>query len=230
MGEIITGFHEAISMLLSFDEEVYGIILLSLFVSITSTLISTAVGVPAGILIGIYKFRFKNVLIRLIYTLMSLPPVIAGLFVFLLIMRKGPLGAFGLSFTPAAMIIAQIFLVTPIIVGLTYNGVKERAPRVKEVARTLGATKRETLKLLIFEMRIGISAAIVTGLGRALSEVGAVMLVGGNIKYHTRVMTTYIAMMQSMGDYSRAIAIGIVLLLISFLINSLLYNFQRINE
>lgn len=230
MGEIITGFHEAISMLFSFDKEVYDIILLSLFVSISSTVISTAIGVPLGILIGLYKFKFKNGLIRLIYTMMSLPPVIAGLVVFLFIMRKGPLGFLGLSFTPQAMIIAQTCLVTPIIIGLTYNGVKERAVRVKEVARTLGAKKHETLILLIHEMRIGIMAAVVTGLGRAVSEVGAVMLVGGNIKYHTRVMTTYIAMMQNMGEYSRAIAIGIVLLMISFLINSMLYNFQQMNE
>jgi tungstate transport system permease protein len=160
---------------------------------------------------------------------MSLPPVIAGLVIFLLIMRKGPLGSLGLSFTPAAMIIAQVLLVTPIITGLTYNIVKEKAPKIKALAKTLGANRGEAMKLLIFELRVGILAAIVSGLGRAISEVGAVMLVGGNIVGRTRVMTTYIAQLQRMGNYERAIAVAIVLLLISFTLNAILYNIQERN-
>ena len=163
----------------------------------------------------------------MIYTLMSLPPVIAGLTVFLILMRRGPLGSFQLNYTVTAMIIAQICLVMPIVTGLTYNLVKEKAPVVYKLATTLGARKASRMKLLIYEMRTGLTTSVVSGFGRAISEVGAVMIVGGNIKGRTRVMTTYITELKGMGNYERAIAIGIILLTISFLVNALLYHFQE---
>lgn len=227
MLEIARGFQEAIRMLLTLDPEIYEIVGLSLQVSLSSVFIATCLGIPLGVLIGLFNFIGKRIIIRLTYTLMSLPPVIAGLVVFLFIMRKGPLGSLGLSFTPTAMVIAQVCLVTPIITGLTYNIVKEKAFKVRRLAFTLGANKIESMKLLIFELRVGLLAAVVTGLGRAISEVGAVMLVGGNIVGKTRVMTTYIAQLQRMGNYDRAIAVGIVLLLIAFFINAVLYNIQE---
>jgi tungstate transport system permease protein len=184
-------------------------------------------GIPAGIVLGIKDFKPKKLLVRAVYTAMSLPPVIVGLVVFILISRKGPLGHLGLSFTPAAMIIAQICLITPVITGLVYNGTKEKGEEIKRVGKALGATPLQTLLLLIRELRINIFTALVAGYGRAVSEVGAVMIVGGNIKDHTRVMTTAIAMLRSMGEYESAIAIGIVLLVISFIINSILYHFQQ---
>lgn len=229
MQELARGFQEAIRMLISFDTEIYEIIGLSLVVSLTAVAVSACLGIPLGVTIGLYNFRLKHIVIRIIYTLMSLPPVIAGLIVFLLIMRKGPFGYLGLSFTPAAMIIAQILLVTPIITGLTYNIVKDKAPKVRRLASTLGAGKTDSIKLLIFELRVGVLAAVVTGLGRAISEVGAVMLVGGNIVGKTRVMTTFIAQLQRMGNYDKAIAVGIVLILIAFAINAVLYNIQERN-
>lgn len=230
MEEIVKGFQSAILLILSGNQELYEIVGLSLIVSFFSVSISTCMGVPLGVLIGTNQFPFKNALVRLIYTFMSLPPVIAGLVVFLMLMRKGPLGYLGLSYTPTAMIIAQVCLVTPVIVGLTYNIVKEKAPKVKNLGKTLGAGRLDTMKLLILEMKIGILAAIVTGIGRAISEVGAVMIVGGNIKGKTRVMTTYISQLKSMGDYSTAIAVGIILLIIAFTINAFLYNLQQKGE
>ncbi len=227
MHELARGLNVAVSMLLSFDPEIYEIVGLSLRVSLSAVIISSIAGVPIGVLLGLYNFPGKRIVIRLIYTLMSLPPVIAGLVVFLFIMRKGPLGFMGLSFTPTAMIIAQICLVTPIIIGLTFNIVKDKADIVKRLAFTLGANRVESVRLLLYEMRVGILAAIVTGTGRAISEVGAVMLVGGNIVGKTRVMTTYIAQLQRMGNYDRAIAVGIVLLLIAFTINVILYHVQE---
>ncbi len=227
MEQIAIGFQEAIDLLITGDAELYEIVGLSLMVSLSAVILSTFLGVPCGALIGTHNFPLKNALLRIIYTLMSLPPVIAGLVVFLFIMRRGPLGMWGITYTPTAMIIAQVCLVTPIITGLTYNIVRDKAPKVKSLAVTLGAGRLESLKLLIFELRIGIMAAIVTGFGRALSEVGAVMIVGGNIKGKTRVMTTYIAQLKSMGDYSTAIAVGIVLLILAFLINTFLYNVQQ---
>ncbi len=227
MHELARGLSVAVSMLLSIDPEIYEIVGLSLRVSLSAVIISSVAGVPIGVLLGLYDFPGKRIIIRLIYTLMSLPPVIAGLVVFLFIMRKGPLGFMGLSFTPTAMIIAQICLVTPIIIGLTFNIVKDKADSVRRLAFTLGANRVGSVRLLLFEMRVGILAAIVTGTGRAISEVGAVMLVGGNIVGKTRVMTTYIAQLQRMGNYDRAIAVGIVLLLIAFTINVILYHIQE---
>jgi tungstate transport system permease protein len=229
MNYIIQGFKEAFQLLLSFDKEIYSIIALSLYVTFMSTLISALIAVPLGILTGIKNFKLKKLLIRILYTFMSMPPVIMGLFVYLILSRRGPLGQLELLFTPTAMIIAQVCLVTPIIMGITYNNTRDKGPSVRSIAHTLGANKGQTLWLLLNELRADILAAVISGFGRAVSEVGAVMLVGGNIKGRTRVMTTSIAMLQSMGDYSQAIAIGIVLLALSFIINSVLYQGQRVN-
>jgi tungstate transport system permease protein len=227
MDVISAGIAQAFRLILSGDQEIVGIIGLSLFVSFSSVILSTCLGMPVGILLGTHSFRGKGVVLRIIYTFMSLPPVIAGLTVFLILMRRGPLGYLQLNYTPTAMIIAQICLVTPIIIGLIYNLVREKAPVVNRLGITLGAGRLEIMFLMIREMRIGLTAAVVSGFGRAISEVGAVMIVGGNIKGKTRVMTTYITELKSMGDYSRAIAIGIVLLIIAFVINAILYNFQE---
>ncbi len=224
---IVEGLKNAINLLLSFDKEIYNIIGLSLYVSLTSTLISSFLAIPIGVLLGIKSFPMKKMVIRSLYTMMSLPPVIVGLVVFLLISRSGPLGNLGIVFTPMAMILAQICLVTPIITGVVYNGTKEKGEDIQSLAYTLGANRVQTIILLIRELRVNIFSAIVTGYGRVISEVGAVMIVGGNIKGHTRVMTTTIAMLRNMGDYETAIAIGIVLLLISFIINSILYRLQQ---
>ncbi|MCC5911712.1 MAG: ABC transporter permease [Clostridiaceae bacterium] len=227
MEEILNGFKYAIELLLSFDKEIYEIIFLSIYVSLASTLISSIIGIPLGIIVGSKNFPLKKLVVRFIYTMMSMPPVIVGLVVFLFISRRGPLGHLGIVFTPTAMIVAQVILVMPIITGLVYNGTKEKGEEIKRLAKTLGANKSQTLILLIKELRINIFTGIVSGYGRAISEVGAVMIVGGNIKGHTRVMTTTIAMLRNQGDYATAIAIGLVLLFLSFIINSMLYHFQQ---
>lgn len=224
---ILEGIKNAFELLLSFDREIYSIIGLSLYVSLTSTLISSIIAVPAGIVLGIKSFPGKKIVIRILYTMMSLPPVIVGLVVYLFVSRNGPLGNLRIVYTPAAMIVAQICLVTPIITGTVYNGGREKGEEIQDLAYTLGANKAQALALLVKELRINIFSAIVTGYGRAISEVGAVMIVGGNIKGHTRVMTTTIAMLKNRGDYELAIAIGIILLLISFTINSMLYKLQQ---
>lgn len=224
MAEIIK---RAIFLLLSFDEGIYDVVGLSLLVSLSSTFISTIIAVPFGIFLGAKSFRLKKLVVRGIYTFMSMPPVIVGLVVFLLVSRNGPFGWLGIVFTPAAMITAQVILVTPIITGIVYNSTNGKIEEVKNLAHTLGASRLQMLILLIRELRVNILSAVVTGYGRAISEVGAVMIVGGNIKGHTRVMTTTIAMLRNMGDYETAIAIGIVLLIISFIINSILFRLQQ---
>lgn len=227
MNEISTGLIEAINLIFSGDREIYEIVGLSLLISTISVVISTFIGIPLGVLLGTHNFPGKGVIVRITYTFMSLPPVIAGLFVFLILMRRGPLGHLQLNYTSTAMIIAQVCLVTPIIMGLTYNLVKEKAPTIHRLGITLGVKRASILTLLIYEMRVGLTTALVSGFGRAISEVGAVMIVGGNIKGKTRVMTTYITELKTMGDYSRAIAIGIILLIIAFVITTIMYNFQE---
>jgi tungstate transport system permease protein len=227
MNYIREGFAGAIQLITSLDPEMMEIVLLSLFVSGTAVLIAVVFGIPLGVLMGTHNFPGKGAVLRVIYTLMSMPPVICGLFVFLILMRRGPFGQYQLNYTPTAMIIVQILLVAPIIIGLTYNLVRDCAPVVQKLGLTLGGGRFSNLRLLIHETRFGLVAALVSGFGRAISEVGAVMIVGGNITGKTRVMTTYIAELKTMGDYSRAIAIGITLLAISFIVNAVLYNLQR---
>lgn len=227
MDTIWQGFIEAIHLIAVADPEIIEIVARSLYVSVISVLIATVLGIPGGILLGITEFKGKGIIVRIVYTLMSLPPVIAGLVVFLILMRRGPLGSLQLNYTVTAMIIAQVCLVTPIIIGLTYNMVKEKASVVNELGITLGAEKLQRMRLLIFEMRVGITTAVISGFGRAISEVGAVMIVGGNIKGHTQVMTTYISQLKGMGNFERAVAVGIILLCISFIVNALLYHFQE---
>ena len=226
MEYIREGFVGAIRLMASLDSEMMEIILLSLFVSGTAVLIAVFLGIPLGVLMGTHEFFGKGAIVRVVYTLMSMPPVICGLFVFLILMRRGPFGQYQLNFTPTAMILVQTLLVVPIVVGLTYNLVRDSAPIVNKLGLTLGGGRYSNLCLLIQETRFGLVAALVSGFGRAISEVGAVMIVGGNITGKTRVMTTYIAELKSMGDYSRAIAIGITLLAISFIVNAVLYNLQ----
>lgn len=227
MDIILQGIKEGIALIFSGDPEIYEIVGLSLYVSTIAVLIASCLGIPIGVLMGTHNFWGKGIIVRIVYTFMSLPPVIAGLVVFLALMRRGPLGMYQLNYSPTAMIIAQICLVTPIIIGLTYNIVKEKAPTVNRLALTLGAGQLRRVQLLMVEMRVGITTAVISGFGRAISEVGAVMIVGGNIKGQTRVMTTYIAELKGMGNYERAIAIGIILLFLSFVVNAVLYSFQE---
>ena len=226
MDYIHEGFKEAIRLLTSFDKEIYSIISLSLFVSTTSTIIASLIFVPLGIHLGIKDFRGKRFFSRLLYTFMSIPSVIVGLVVAIILSRRGPLGHLDLLYTPKAMIIAQTLLVAPLILGLTYSLSKNRGKTIEKIAKTLGAGRFDIIILTIRELRVDLLVNVVTAFSRVISEVGAVMIVGGNIKGHTRVITTTISMMNSMGDYPMAIALGIVLLIISFVINSIIYSYS----
>lgn len=227
MNGIIGGFAGALKLILSFDKNIYEIIGLSLFVSISSTIVSSIFAVPLGIAIGIKKFKGREVIIRIINTLMGLPPVLAGLLVYLLISRKGPLGYAGMLFTPTAMIIAQVLLVFPIVCGLVINTSCTRGTAVYETLFTLNSRKVWMLKYLIIEMRYQILGSVTAGFGRAISEVGAIMLVGGNIEHKTRTLTTFIVLQTGMGNFEGAIAAGIVLLIIACFINLLITKTVR---
>jgi len=230
MDYIAQGFGEEIRLLTGFDSEVYRIIALSLLVSTSATVVASLIFVPLGVYLGIKPFRGKRIFSRTVYTFMSIPSVIVGLVVALLLARRGPFGYLRLLYTPAAMIIAQTILVIPLILGLTYNLSKNRGTPLEKVSRTLGGNRLDSVILIIRELKIDILVNVATAFSRAISEVGAVMIVGGNIKGQTRVMTTAISMMNSMGDYPMAIALGIILLVVSFGIHSLIYSYSQEEE
>ena len=227
MAMIIEGTGEAFRLIFSLDNEVFEVVLLSLRVSLLSLLIAGVLGIPAGILTAGHEFRGKHLLIRLVYTLMGMPPVLCGLLVYIVLMRRGPLGELRLNYTVTAMIIVQTLLILPIVMGLTVSAAGEKQARIRSLARTLGADRIQTMKLYLFELRFGLTTAVVSGFSRGISEVGAVMIVGGNISGKTRTMTTYISQLKGMGEFERAVAVGIILLATSFAVNSFLCHFQK---
>ncbi len=207
--------------------DILPVVMLSLRVSLTSALLAAVVGLTLGIITALNEFKLKKPIMRVTNTLMSLPPVLIGLLVYMLISRKGPLGSLNILFTPTAMIISQSLLVFPIIFGLTVSSISEAAKDIELTCISLGARKKDTIITIVSECRMQLLSVVTAGFGRAISEVGAVMMVGGNIKNNTRVMTTYIALETGKGNFEEAVFIGIVLLLISFLVNTLLYRIQR---
>ncbi len=221
---ILESVLKAIELLFSLDKEIYSIIFLSLTISILATITASFFGTIIGILISITSFKLKRFTKKVVFTFMGIPPVVLGLVVLLLI--TGPFDGMNLLFTKSAMFIAQTLLVFPIIVGNIIISSEKTQKKVLETATTLGASKRDKIILLIKEIKPFIMMSVILGFSRALSEVGAVMLVGGNIKNDTRVMTTYIALNNSMGEYSVSIAMGIILLLIAFILHTLLARFR----
>ena len=229
MDNIVAGIYEAWNLIITFDRELYGIIGLTLVVTIMSTLISALIGVPLGLAAGSSDFKGKRILFRVVHTLMGLPPVVAGLLVFLTLSRRGPLGSLMLLFTPTAMIIAQVIIITPIVLGLAEAAVKAKSKAVYETCAGLRLKRSQILRLLFHECRYPLISIIVAAYGRAVSEVGAVMLVGGNIQHHTRVMTTAIVLETGKGNFDTSLALGIILLAISFLIYSFIWKFQEVS-
>lgn len=215
---------KAIELLISLDQEIYTIIFLSLTISILATITASFFGTIIGILISISDFKLKRFTKKIVFTFMGIPPVVLGLVVLLLI--TGPFDGMNLLFTKSAMYIAQTLLVLPIIIGNIIISSEKTQKKVLETATTLGASKYDKLILLIKEIKPFIFMSVILGFSRALSEVGAVMLVGGNIKNDTRVMTTYIALNNSMGEYSVSIAMGMILLLLAFVLHTLLAKFR----
>ena len=224
------GFAEALlkagQLIVSFDPGLYGIIWLSLSVSLISVAIAGLMGVCGGVALALRAFRGKGLVVSVLNTMMGVPPVVVGLVTFIVLSRQGPFGSAQLLFTPAAMVIAQTVLVMPIIAALSHATVMGQDPLLRDSARTLGASRLQVILLVVYEARYGIMAAITAGFGRAIAEVGAVLMVGGNIKGATRTMTTAIVMQTSMGDYGQALALGLVLILLAFVVNAVFYRIQ----
>jgi tungstate transport system permease protein len=227
MDSILEGFLKAFSLIIHFDAELLGIIWLSLKVSGVALLIASLLGIPSGSILGLKKFRGRGFLISISNTFMGLPPVVVGLFVYLLLSRRGPLGFMALLYTPSAMIIAQTILIFPIVASLCHSAVIGVDPIIRRAAVTLGATRFQSALTVIREARYGILSGVIAGLGRAMGEVGAILIVGGNIAGHTRVMTTTIALETDKGNFELALALGIILIIVSLFINVGLHLIQK---
>ncbi|HQD25319.1 MAG: ABC transporter permease [Methanoculleus thermophilus] len=232
MYEIIEGFLEALRLIITLDPDVMAISLRSIIVSFTATIFASLIAVPLGGVIYFGSFPGKKSLINLIQTLYSLPTVIVGLLIFLLLSRVGPFGFLRLLFTPTAMIIAQTVLILPIMIGLTISALSGVDPIIRDTLRSLGATRFQLLANTMKEAKFAILAAVALGFGRAISEVGAAILVGGNImassfSSSTRVLTTAISLETSMGNISQSIALGIVLLAIALVVNFVITTVQH---
>lgn len=212
-------FKEALALVFSLDKELMQIIGVTLRMSLTSTALSCIIGIPLGVFLGSTDFRGKTFVMRILYTLMGLPPVVAGLIVFLLLSHSGPLGSLRLLFSVEAMVIAQCVLIVPIVTGLCASVIGINAPRLLETANGLRLPRHTKTKLLLIENKIPLISVALTGFGRAISEVGAVSLVGGNIQFKTRVMTTAIMLETNKGNFKFAIALGFILISIAFIIN-----------
>ncbi|BCB96754.1 tungstate ABC transporter permease [Dissulfurispira thermophila] len=227
MHSIFLGFKEAFLLILNLDRELMDIIFLSIRVSGAALLISTVIGLPIGALFGLKRIPMKTMLISISNTFMGLPPVVVGLFVYILLSRSGLLGPLGLLYTPSAMVIAQTILAFPIVVSLCSTAIINVAPIIKQASMTLGATQFQTSLTIIKEARYGIISGIVAAFGRVMAEVGAILIVGGNIAGYTRVMTTTIALETDKGNFELAIALGIILLMLSLIINAIVHSIQR---
>lgn len=226
MNPILEGLKKALELIISLDPEIFGIMFLSLRVSGTAVFLAMFLSIPLGALVALREFRGKHLIINLVYTLMGLPPVVAGLFVYLLLSSSGPLAPLDLLFTPTAMVLAQFIMAVPIIMGITVSAVKAVPRNVVETAIALGSNRWQLVMMILSEARIGLITAIITSFGAAISEVGAIMLVGGNIKFFTRALTGSVVLYTRRGEYDMAIAVGVILLILAFIINSILTHIQ----
>lgn len=212
---------------LSSDIGILSAVKVTMIMSAFSTTISSVLGIILGLFLEQYSFPGKKIIIRINRTLLGIPPVVVGLIVYILLMRKGPLGALSLLFTIRGMIIAQTIIITPIITSMVYSYAVKAAPAIRVFAVTMGADKWQIRILLIKEMKNEIYFAIVTGFGRSISEVGSVMLVGGNIEDRTRTMTTAISMLKSEGIFTEGVTLGIMMLIFAFILQWVAESFQK---
>ena len=227
MAEIWQGLTKAIELIVSLDPEMVEIVWRSLMISVSSTLLASLICIPLSSLIHFRRFPGKRIVISLIQTFFSIPTVAVGLFVFVLFSRAGPLGGLNLLFTPMVMVVGQMILITPILIGLTISAVSGVDKAIVDTARSLGASGFQTAVVVLKEARFAVIAAVIMGFGRAISEIGIALLVGGNIRGFTRTITTAISLETSKGDLEMSIALGIILLLVALVINIVLNRLQQ---
>ncbi|MBD3634344.1 MAG: ABC transporter permease [Methylophaga sp.] len=227
MGYFADSFAAAFALLLKLDPEIMRIIFTSVFISLSASVIAALLAIPAGVAMALKRFKGKATIQHLLNTLMAMPTVVIGLLLYGLFSRAGPLGEWGLLYTPTAIIIAQAILIFPIMMNLTVTAVNAADPRLIPTLRSLGARTLPMMLQVIRTTRFAILAGVITGFGRAIGEVGAAMMLGGNIEGFTRTMTTAIALETSKGEFELGLALGMVLLVIAFVLNFLLSVLNR---
>jgi tungstate transport system permease protein len=226
MSDLADSLGTAIGLVSAADGRLGAVVTLSLTVSLVATLLAGVLGMPLGALLAVGRFPGRRLLIVLFNGLMGLPPVVVGLLVYLLLSRAGPLGSLGLLFTPSAMVIAQTVLIAPIIAALTRQTIEDEWREYREQLRSLGASRARAARTLLWNSRFALTTVALAGFGRAIAEVGAVMIVGGNINGVTRVMTTTIALETSKGDLPLALALGLILIVVVLAINAAAYGLR----
>jgi tungstate transport system permease protein len=219
----------AINLIITLNKDLFEIISLSLLVTLTALIISVTISLPFGAFLVFYKNRVQSITILISNTLMGMPPVVLGLIIYTLVSKKGIFGFLDILYTPTIMIVAQTLLIIPIVTSLTYEEIYKKNKEYKLLLNSLNLTKYSKVKTLIYECRYALLTVALTGFGRASAEVGAVMIVGGNINHYTRVMTTSIAFETSKGSIELAVALGLILLLISLIITLLIKSLRRIS-
>ncbi|CUI96625.1 ABC transporter permease [Cognatishimia activa] len=224
MTEIFEGLKAAIWLIVTFDADLYEIALRSLYVTITAVIFSSVIGLPLGSYLALRRFRRRRLVVALLNALMGLPPVVVGLIVYLMLSRSGPFGVFGLLFTPTAMIIAQVVIITPLVASIAHQAIRELWAEYHDLLISLNATRGQRMRTLLWDGRRALLTASLAGFGRGIGEVGAIMIVGGNIDHVTRVLTTAIALETGKGDFALALGLGFVLIFLAVAINLLIHR------
>ncbi|MCB2135710.1 MAG: ABC transporter permease [Rhodobacteraceae bacterium] len=227
MNDILKGLSEAARLVVSLDRDLVEITARSLEVTLSATVIASVIGLPFGAWLAVNRFRLRRIVIALLNALMGLPPVVVGLIVYVLFSRAGPLGVFGLLFTPSVMVIAQVIIITPIIASIAHQAIRDLWADYHDLLISLNATRWQRIKALLWDGRRALLTASLAGFGRAIGEVGAIMIVGGNIDHATRVLTTAIALETGKGDFALALALGFVLIALAIAVNLGLHFLTR---
>ncbi|MDE0588869.1 ABC transporter permease [Halocynthiibacter sp. C4] len=227
MGEILEGLKAAFLLLITLDSDLVEITLRSLQVTLSALVISSLIALPFGAWLAIRRFRHRRLAIAVLNALMGIPPVVVGLFVYLLLSRSGPFGVLGLLYTPSAMIIAQVIIITPLIASIAHQSLRELWAEYHDLLISLNTTRNQRIKTLVWDGRRALLTASLAGFGRAIGEVGAIMIVGGNIDHATRVLTTAIALETSKGDFSLALGLGFVLIGLAISVNVAIHWLTR---
>lgn len=227
MNDILTGIKEAVRLILTFDPALIEISLRSLQVTVSATVVASLIGLPLGAWLAINRFRARRFVIAFLNALMGLPPVVVGLIVYVLLSRSGPLGVLGLLFTTSAMIIAQVIIITPIIASISHQAIRELWADYHDLLISLNTTRWQRIKALLWDGRRALLTASLAGFGRAIGEVGAIMIVGGNIDNATRVLTTAIALETGKGNFALALALGFILIALAVAVNLALHLLSK---
>lgn len=227
MGDILQGLIEAGRLIVTLDADLLEISLRSLYVTLTAVAIASLIGLPLGAWLAVRRFRYRRSVIAVLNALMGLPPVVVGLIVYLLLSRSGPLGVFGLLFTPTAMIIAQVIIITPLVASIAHQAIRELWAEYHDLLISLNTSRRQRMRTLIWDGRRALLTAALAGFGRGIGEVGAIMIVGGNIDHVTRVLTTAIALETGKGDFALALGLGFVLIFLAIAVNLLSHSLSK---